>query len=137
MTMLDRMRQHKNWLKWSLGVVVLAFMFLYIPDFLSPTIGVAPTDVVASIEGREITSLDFRRQYFEQVQSYQLALGDQINDQLLRQLGFDRQILQQMIDEEAPIIEAERLDLSVSDVEVTEQLLSLPGLQNNGTFIGE
>ena len=65
MTMLDRMRQHKNWLKWSLGVVVLAFMFLYIPDFLSPTIGVAPTDVVASIEGREITSLDFRRQYFE------------------------------------------------------------------------
>ena len=137
MTMLDRMRQHKNWLKWSLGVVVLAFMFLYIPDFLNPTVGVAPTDVVASIEGREITSVDFRRQYFEQVQSYQLAYGDEINDQLLRQLGFDRQILQQMIDEEAAVIEAERLDLSISDVEVTERLLSLPGLQNNGTFIGQ
>ena len=25
MTMLDRMRRHKNWLKWSLGLVCLAF----------------------------------------------------------------------------------------------------------------
>ena len=24
MTMLDRMRRHRNWLKWSLGLVVLA-----------------------------------------------------------------------------------------------------------------
>ena len=30
MTMLDRMRRHKNWLKWSLFVVVLAFILLYV-----------------------------------------------------------------------------------------------------------
>ena len=35
MTMLDRMRRHKNWLKWSLGLVCLAFVIFYIPDFLS------------------------------------------------------------------------------------------------------
>ena len=34
MTMLDRMRRHKNWLKWSLALVVLAFVLLYIPSFL-------------------------------------------------------------------------------------------------------
>ena len=34
MTMLDRMRRHKGWLKWSLAIVVLAFIFLYIPSFL-------------------------------------------------------------------------------------------------------
>jgi len=37
MTMLDRMRRHKNWLKWSLGLVVLAFVIFYIPDFLRGT----------------------------------------------------------------------------------------------------
>ncbi|MCH2277893.1 MAG: peptidyl-prolyl cis-trans isomerase [Vicinamibacterales bacterium] len=137
MTMLDRMRQHKNWLKWSLGVVVLAFVGFYIPDFLTSAPGAAPTDIVASVEGREITSADFRRIYFQQVQSYQLAYGGELNDQLLRQLGFDRQILQRMIDEEAAVIEAERLDLNVSDVEVTERILSLPGLQDNAAFIGE
>ena len=25
MTMLDRMRRHKNWLKWSLAIVVVAW----------------------------------------------------------------------------------------------------------------
>ena len=34
MTMLDQMRRHKGWLKWSLGLVVLAFVIFYIPDFL-------------------------------------------------------------------------------------------------------
>ena len=34
MTMLDRMRRHRDWLKWSLGLVVLAFVIFYIPDFL-------------------------------------------------------------------------------------------------------
>jgi len=58
MTMLDRMRQHKNWLKWSLGVVVLAFVGFYIPDFLTSAPGAAPTDIVASVEGRDITSAD-------------------------------------------------------------------------------
>ena len=35
MTMLDRMRRHRNWLKWSLALVCLAFVIFYIPDFLS------------------------------------------------------------------------------------------------------
>ena len=39
MTMLDRMRRHKGWLKWSLGLVVLTFIVFYIPDFLDD-----PTD---------------------------------------------------------------------------------------------
>ncbi len=137
MTMLDRMRQHKNWLKWSLAAVCLAFVFFYVPDFLTTVPGAAPTDVVASVEGREITSNDFRRVYFQQLQSYQMAYGGELNDQLLRQLGIDQQILQQMIDEEASVVEAERLELSVSDVEVRERILSLPGLQDNGVFIGE
>ena len=34
MTTLDTMRRHKNWLKWSLAVVCLAFVIFYIPDFL-------------------------------------------------------------------------------------------------------
>ena len=34
MTMLDRMRRHKSWLKWSLALVVLAFIVFYIPDIL-------------------------------------------------------------------------------------------------------
>ena len=33
MTMLDRMRRHKGWLKWSLALVCVTFVFFYIPSF--------------------------------------------------------------------------------------------------------
>ena len=55
MTMLDRMRRHKNWLKWSLAVVVLTFVLLYIPDFVQTTptgTGAGSREVVAEINGR-------------------------------------------------------------------------------------
>ena len=33
MTMIDRMRRHQGWLKWSLGMVILQFIVLSIPSF--------------------------------------------------------------------------------------------------------
>ena len=60
MTMLDRMRRHKNILKWSLAVVVLTFVLLYIPDFVSTRpsgTGAAPHEVVADVGGREVTAV--------------------------------------------------------------------------------
>ena len=56
MTMLDRMRRHKSWLKWSLVVVVATFILLYVPSFLSPTAtGAAPGDAIATVNGEKIT----------------------------------------------------------------------------------
>ncbi len=144
MTMLDRMRRHKNWLKWSLALVCLTFVVFYIPDFLQPdsSIGagtglVGQNETIARVDGREISAGDFRRTYAAQLQMYRGAYGANINEQMLRQLGIEQQILQQMIDERAALAEAERLGLSVSDEEVRERIMSLPGLQENGRFIGE
>ena len=64
MTMLDRMRRHKNILKWSLAVVVLTFILLYIPDFVSTRqtgTGAAAGEVVAEVAGREVTAREFQQ----------------------------------------------------------------------------
>jgi peptidyl-prolyl cis-trans isomerase D len=138
MTMLDRMRRHRNWLKWSLALVVLAFVIFYIPDFLSnPATDLAATDTVAIVEGHEIKGDEFRRSYQAQLNAYRSAYGANMNDQLLRQLGVDQQILQQMVDERAALAEAQRLDLDVTDEEVRQRILTLPAFQENGAFIGE
>jgi peptidyl-prolyl cis-trans isomerase D len=138
MTMLDRMRRHKNWLKWSLILVCLAFVVFYIPDFLSPPTGdLAATDAVAIVDGREISGAEFQRTYQAQLGAYREAYGGNVSDQILRQLGIDQQILQQMIDERAALAEAERLDIRVSDEEVRQRILTLPALMENGAFIGE
>jgi peptidyl-prolyl cis-trans isomerase D len=138
MTMLDRMRRHKNWLKWSLALVCLAFVVFYIPEFMSGTgTDAAPGETVATIEGQAITAGEFRRLYQAQVQAYRSAYGGQMSDQLLRQLGVEQQILQQLVDERAALAEADRLDIHVSIDEIRQQILSMPAFQENGQFIGE
>jgi peptidyl-prolyl cis-trans isomerase D len=137
MTMLDRMRRHRAWLKWSLALVVLAFVVFYIPDFLRQSNQAAPNDVVARVGGQEITAGMFRRAYLSQLQAYRRAYGGSVNEQLLRQMGIEQQILQQLIDERAAIAEAQRLGLTVSDAEVAQRIYAIPAFQQNGQFAGQ
>ena len=136
MTMLDRMRRHQSWLKWSLGLVVLAFIVFYIPDFVGQRRplggregGTSAREVVAEVDGRPLRAGDFQQRYVAQVQAYRTQFGGAMNDQLLRQLGVDQQILAQMIDEEVAVVEAERQGITVSDDELAQQIFSIPGLQ--------
>ncbi len=136
--MLDRMRRHRDWLKWSLGLVCVAFVLFYIPDFLKGTgADAASSDTIAKVEGHEITAGEFRRTYQAQLQAYRSAYGANLNDQLLKQLGIEQQILQQMVDERAALAEAERLGITVSDEEVRQRIVAMPAFQENGGFIGE
>src|SRR5581483_3172403 len=139
MTMLDRMRRHKSWLKWSLAIVVVSFVLLYIPSFLGDsTQGAASNNsVVASVDGREITAAQFRRVYQQQMMQYRQSYGANVDERLLKQLGIDQRIVQQMIQEEASLAEAQRLGITASDAEVRERILSLPAFQDNGQFIGD
>jgi len=140
MTMLDRMRRHRNILKWTLAVVVLTFVLLYIPDFVrngGTGAGAAPHEVVADVNGHQLTARDFQQRYIAQVQAYRNQFGGGLNSALLRQLGIDQQILTQMIDEEVALIEADRNSIRVSDDELAQQIFAIPGLQENGQFIGE
>jgi peptidyl-prolyl cis-trans isomerase D len=137
--MLDRMRRHKSWLKWSLAIVCVSFVLLYIPSFLGDsTQGAASnSSVVASVDGREITAAQFRRVYQQQMQQYRQSYGANMDERLLKQLGIDQRIVQQMIQEEASLAEAKRLGITASDAEVRERILSLPAFQDNGRFIGD
>ena len=120
--------------------MVLAFVVFYIPDFLqqdTTTVGASAREVIAEVDGRPLTAGDFQQRYVAQVQAYRTQFGGAMNDQLLRQLNVDQQILTQMIDEEVAVVEAERQGLAVSDDELAQQIFAIPGLQENGRFIGE
>src|SRR6266568_6325795 len=138
MTMLDRMRRHRNWLKWSLALVCLAFVIFYIPDFLRGSgADAASSDMIAKVEGHDITAGEFRRTYQAQLQAYRASYGSNMSEQLLKQLGIDQQILQQLVDERAALAEADRLGIKASDEEVRQRIFSMPAFQENGNFIGE
>ncbi len=139
MTMLDRMRRHKAWLKWTLALAGFALLVLGFPSLLQspPATTGALTDVLAHVGDQEITVGEFQTLYRRQLQSYQVQSGGGITSEILRSMGIDRQLLQQVIDEYAALQEATRLGVTVTDAEVRESILSLPAFQQNGQFIGE
>ena len=138
MTMLARMRRHYDLLKWTLGLVCLAFIIFYIPDFLrSSGADAAGGDTVASVDGQDISTAEFRRMYQAQLQAYRSAYGGNMSEQLLKQLGVEQQILQNMVDERAALAQAGKLGIEASDEEVRQRIITMPAFQDNGRFIGE
>ena len=79
MTMLDRMRRHRNWLKWSLGLVCLAFVIFYIPDFLQRHRRRRRRERHGRRRRgpRDHAADEFRRTYQAQLQAYRSAYGAQ------------------------------------------------------------
>ncbi len=140
MTMLDRMRRHKGWLKWSLGLVVLTFVIFYIPDFIqqqNATVGATSREIIAEVGGHPLTVGDFQTRYRTQVQSYRSQFGGNVDESLLRQLGIEQQVIRQMVEEQVASIEAERQGIQVSNEELAQQIVALPVFQEGGQFIGE
>lgn len=139
MTMLDRMRRHKGWLKWSLGIVCATFVLLYVPQFLDPTgtgAAAGARDTVATIEGRRVPASTFQIMYAQQMEQLRASYG-QMTDDMARQLGIGQRVLQQLVSQEAQVAEAERLGLTVTDGELRERLIRYPPFQENGAFVGD
>jgi peptidyl-prolyl cis-trans isomerase D len=134
MTMLNTMRRHQFWLKWSLAAVVVTFIWFYIP-VIGRSAGGVSEDTIARVDSEEITVREFQRQLNQRMQMFRGSSN--MSPQMLKQLGIDQQVLQEMIDDRATIAEAQRRGLSVTDAEVREAILHMPGLQENGQFIGE
>ena len=139
MTMLDRMRRHRGWLKWSLGLVVVAMAVFFIPtDSLQPagsSVGAAPNEVVADVDGHELTAGDFQQRYLSQIQAYRNQFGGNINDQLLRRSASSSRSDRWSTSRWRNRGGASRYP--VSDEELAQQIFAIPGLQENGRFIGE
>ena len=137
MTMLDRMRRHKNWLKWSLAIVVLAFVLLYIPSFIDA----ARTRPEQRRRRHGRGARHHRRPVPPGLPAADAGLphayGANVDERLLKQLGIDQRIVQQMIEEEAALAEATRLGITASDEEVRSGSSRCPAFQENGQFIGD
>jgi peptidyl-prolyl cis-trans isomerase D len=135
MTMLDLMRRHKSWLKFSLGAVVVTFVLLYVPSFLKDP--GASNDVIATVNDRSVMAGEFRVAYQQQLINLRAQFGGNLTDDMLKQFGVKDRLLKQMIDQECVLAEADRLGLGVTDGELRERILRMPGFQQNGQFIGD
>jgi len=133
MTMLDRMRRHRGWLKWTMGIVAVAMCAFFVPWHNR---AVQLDESVADVEGTAITAGEFRRELNQRLQMFQAQGGGSLPPETLKQLGFDNQVLTQLIDRRAIEAEAKRRGLHVTDTEVIEVIQHIPAFRENGQFVG-
>lgn len=99
--------------------------------------GVRPADPsalnAASVNGKEITALEFNQQYNRRLNDFRQQ-GNPIPENLARQFGIPRQVLDGLVDAELLGQAATQLGVNGSDEEVAELVVKSPDFQKDGKF---
>jgi len=134
--MLDLMRRKKR-LKLILWLVIaalaLSMLIFFVPGTNMSGLFDAP-GVVASVEGRKITSQDFSRLYRRVSSNYRTA--NNIDAETLRAMGLPNQVLGELINYEVMEVLAKRFGITLSGEELSRAVENNPNLQVDGKFIG-
>jgi peptidyl-prolyl cis-trans isomerase D len=83
----------------------------------------------AKVGRTEITTEQFRRIYNDKLQEIGRQLGRPLTSEQIRALGFDRQILAQLVSDIALDERARALRLNISDDEIARRITTLPDFQ--------
>lgn len=119
-----------------LGLVILAFVALYFPDFMGDPATAAMRRGVAWVDDETIPASDFLERYRQLAQQYQEQTQGQFSATLARQLGLPEQVAADLVRARVLVLEAERHGLRVTDAEVGTAIANSPAFQREGAFIG-
>ena len=132
---LALMRRHKRWLYVFLWLVIAAFIILYIPAFQDEGLG-TPGEAVVTVGGLPVSVGEFQRTYYRQRQMYDRLYQGRLDENMLRQLGIEEQVLEGLVTDRLVELETKRLGVTVSDEAVARAIATSPEFQSDGAFIG-
>lgn len=129
--MLSFLRKNAGtWLiKVLLGAIVLVFIFWGVGSFRERGEGWA-----AKIDGEPISYEQYNQTYTQMVESYRKAYGQQFNDELVKMLNLRQKALDQIIDRQLLLREADRRGLLVTDEELSDTVRNMGVFQEDGLF---
>ncbi|HUL75969.1 MAG TPA: SurA N-terminal domain-containing protein [Vicinamibacteria bacterium] len=132
---LALMRRHRRWLYIFLWLVIAAFIILYIPAFQDRGQG-TPGETVVSVGGLPVSVGEFQQSYNRLRQRYSQIYQGRLDENMLRQMGLEEQVLEGLVTDRLVELEAKRLGVSVSDEAVARAIATSPDFQDGGRFIG-
>ncbi len=129
--MLRLMRkQAGSWvIKILLGAIVIVFVFWGVGSFRSQRGG-----RVALVNGDQITLDEYREAYNNLIEQLRRRFGNNLDEDMLKQLQVKRQALNQLIDNKLLIQEAKRLKFRVSEKELADAISNFTAFQRAGMF---
>ena len=138
--LIKAIRDNAKHFYWILALAGLS-LFFFDPALTQSvqgifTAGAGGNEVAASVGDADITYSDLERQYRNLEARYQQMFGEQWSSDMAEQLNIGAQALEQLVNREVLLLEAERLGLAVTDDEVRQAVLEIPAFQSEGRFIG-
>ncbi|MFQ5801979.1 MAG: SurA N-terminal domain-containing protein [Candidatus Methylomirabilales bacterium] len=138
--MLRTMRDNLKSLSITLWLVIAAFIVSIFVVYGMQSAGpgaISATGAAATVNGERISCQEFQRAYRQQVATLQRIYGDQWKEELIRDLGIRRQVLDGLITSRLLLQEAERYGLTVSREELADAVMHNPLFAEEGTFSRE
>lgn len=116
-----------------IGAIALVFVFygVYNPR---TTRGLSSGALAATVNGDAIPLADFQREYQQRVDFYQNMMKGKVDTKLLKQLGLQRQVLEDLVRRKIMTQQAHQLGLIVSDEEVRDKIREMPYFKKDGNF---
>ena len=129
--MLHLMRKHAGtWMiKVILGAIVIVFVFWGVGSYTSQR-----SVRVASVNGDTISLDDYRSTYNRLLDQMRRNFGGNLNDDLIKTLGLEKQALDQLIDRRLMLQAAEAMKIRVGDDELVDAIRSIAAFQASGNF---
>ena len=134
--MLKTMRNSFHQLKWTLFAVIAVFILGFVFWSGSGPNQDPASQVVAKVGNERITAVEFDRQYRAQVERYRQMYQGNFSPELERALDLPKNVLDGMIERMLRVEAARRMNLTVSDQELAEKIMTLSFFQEAGQFIG-
>ncbi len=130
--MLDGIRANaQSWgVKLAFGIIIVVFVFWGIGSYTGPK------GLVASVNGRNITEVEFQRAYAMMEDNVRRSIPNATSE-MLESFKLDQRVLQSLMQEKLIEDEAERAGLTVSPYELRALLEALPYFQKDGKFDAE
>ena len=132
---LALMRRHRRWLYIFLWLVIAAFIILYIPTLQDSGQG-TPGEAVVKVGGLPVSVGEFQRTYRRQRQMYDRLYQGRLDENMLRQMGLEEQVLEGLVSDRLVELESRRLGVTVSDEALARAIATSPEFQDDGRFIG-
>jgi peptidyl-prolyl cis-trans isomerase D len=114
-----------------MGLIIVSFVVWGVGDMLR---GFSPS-TVASVGSAKISAQDYHVAYDRAIQQYQRRFKRPFTNEEARQVGLDRSVLQQLVNEAAVDEEGRKLGLGISDEALRQVITSNPGFHDkSGAF---
>lgn len=134
--MLKVFRDNLKNLAWILWVIIALFVLAIAADFGASVRGRGNGDTVAKVGSETVSRQELQRAYQNITNAYRQIYGGQLPPNMEKQLY--QQALSQTVVQKTLLLEARRLGLSVTDAELRDRILAIPGFKDEqGRFVGE